>query len=59
MYTKLWWGNLKERDDLEDLGINGRIMLEEMWEGVDWIYVAVYRDKYQALVNTVWSLQVP
>jgi hypothetical protein len=30
MHTKLWWGNLKERDDLEDLDTDGRIVLEEM-----------------------------
>jgi len=30
MHTGLWWGKLKERDDLEDLGIDGRIVLEEM-----------------------------
>jgi hypothetical protein len=53
MHTKLWWGNLKEKDDLEDLGINGRIVLEEIREGVDWIYVVQDRDKYLVLVNTV------
>jgi len=30
MHTGLWWGNLKERDDLEELGIGGRIVLEEL-----------------------------
>ena len=30
MHTGLWWGHLKERDDLEDLGIDGRIVLEEI-----------------------------
>ena len=26
-HTWLWWGNRKVRDHLEDLGVDGRIML--------------------------------
>jgi hypothetical protein len=25
VYTRFWWGNLRERDRLEDLGVDGRI----------------------------------
>jgi len=25
-YTGFWWANLRERDHLEDPGVNGRIM---------------------------------
>jgi len=27
MYTAFWWGNLSEKDHLDDLGIEGRIIL--------------------------------
>jgi hypothetical protein len=46
--TRFWWGNLRERGHLEDLGLDGRIILNGPLinrMGVDWIDLARYTDK--------------
>jgi len=52
-----WWGNLQEREHLEDPGIVGRIILRWIfwkWDGgMDWIDLAQDRDRWHAFVNTV------
>ena len=45
VHTGFWWGNLRERDHLEDPCIDGRIILDGssrsgMWGGMDWIDLA-------------------
>jgi hypothetical protein len=56
--------NLKRRDNSEDQGIDGRIILEWIFremklEGVDWMHLAQDRDQWRAVVNTVMNLRVP
>ena len=60
MHTGFWWGNLRERDHLEDLSVDGRIILKEVrWGGdVDWIDLAQDRNRWRALVNAVMNLWV-
>jgi hypothetical protein len=37
----LCWGNPREREHLEDLSVDGRIMcLEIVWEDVGWVDVS-------------------
>jgi len=54
---------LKERDDLKDRGVDGRIILKLILKimdgGVDWVDITQDRDKWRAVVNAVMNLQVP
>jgi hypothetical protein len=60
--TEFWWGNLRKRDHLEDLGTNGRIILEwifKRWDwGMDWIALTQDGVRWTALANAVTNLQV-
>jgi len=47
VYTRFWWGNLRESDHLEDSGVDGRIILSWMfrkwdlgiWTGLIWLRI--------------------
>jgi hypothetical protein len=47
VYTGVWWGNLRERDYLEDSGVDGRRILRwifrkwdvAMWTGSNWLRI--------------------
>jgi hypothetical protein len=62
--TRLWWGNLKEEDFLEDIGLDGNAVLkmdlkETGREGVRGINLAYDTDQWRAVVNTVMNLRFP
>jgi len=59
-----WWGNLRERDHLEDPDVDGRIKLRwifRKWDvgGMDSIELAEDWDRWRAFVSAVMKLQVP
>jgi len=57
------WGNLRERNDLEDLGMDGMIILISnsikcVWD-MEWIDLAQDRDSWNAVVKAAMNLSVP
>ena len=62
VHAGIWWGDLRECDQLEDIGLNGTIVLKlifKIWDGdMDWFYLAQDRDTWQAFVNAAMNLWV-
>jgi len=66
VHTECWWEDLRERDGMEDLGRNGRILQfmikKENDEGartIDIIDQAQDRDKWQSVVKMVMNHRIP
>jgi len=61
-YTCFWWGYLRERETLEDLGVDERIILKQIfkkfdraWTELIWLMLGTGG----AVVNAVMNLLVP
>jgi hypothetical protein len=62
MHIGYWWEIQKERDHWEDQDVGGWTIMDLRAIGcddVDWIDMALDRDQWRALVNTVLNLRVP
>ena len=57
MHTGFWWGNLRERNHLEELGVDGWIILKwifKKWDrSLDWTGMVQDRDKLYVNFSTL------
>jgi hypothetical protein len=37
VHTGFWWGNLRERDNLEDLGVDESVILKLVFQDKGWM----------------------
>ena len=63
MYTGFWWGSLRERGRLEDLGVDGTKIMTwsfRQWDAdMDWIDLAQDKGRWRTLAKAVMGLPVP
>jgi len=63
VFTGFRWGNLRERDHLDDPGLDERVILKgiiKKWDGcLSWIDLAQERDRWRVYLNAVMNLRVP
>jgi len=52
--TRYWWGKLRERDQLEDVSLKGRV-----WGHMDWAGLTEDGYRWRFLVFVVINLRVP
>ena len=64
MRRGFWWEDLTEGGHLENLGLNGVIILKMDLQkvgwggGIEWIDLAQAKGRWQAVVNTVMNFRV-
>ena len=62
MHAGFWLGDLRKTNQLENLGVDGRIILKCMFEELndikDWIDLAQERNRWRALGNAVINFGV-
>ena len=63
MQIEFCWGNPSKRNDLEDLGMDGRIILnpnprKSVWD-MDCIDLVQDRDRWNAVVKAAMDLPIP
>jgi len=59
-YLPREWGDLMERDNVEGLSVEGKIILKWIFQGgKDWIHFAEDRNRWLALVNAEMSVRAP
>jgi hypothetical protein len=62
VHTGFWWKNLREREHLKDDDIDVRTILQSIFKkqnrAMDWIDLALDRDRWRILVNTAINLRV-
>ena len=53
VHTGFWWGDMLKIDHLEDLGVDGKIILKWIFKavkkGMDWIVMAYNKDMWRVL----------
>jgi hypothetical protein len=57
--TGSWWGNLRERIPVQDLGIEGWIILKLILNRLGGRELDMNMDNWKAAVNAVMKLRVP
>ena len=51
VHTEFWWRNLMEKDHLENLAVNGSIILKRILQEMGWIHLAQVMDNWSILVK--------
>jgi hypothetical protein len=61
MHRGFRWGNVKERDCMEKLGVNGRVTVElvlKLWNIWKWTGFICPQDKWRAFMKSVMNIWV-